>query len=207
MYYYLKFIFMKKNLYFFRHGETNYNLENRWYGCSIDTALNDNGVEQAKTLADKVANLGMSVLYCSPLLRAVQTANVIVQRIGIDVPIVILQNLREGNFGVVEGVTFDEVYQQFGKKFVDEICWPTTQNWDNAFPQGETKHNIFNRVLGCLNYIIYGSGDVNVGVVCHAGVLSALKCGLGLEATPNPNCSILHLQFDTETCTFVQVND
>lgn len=198
---------MKRNVYIFRHGETNYNLENRWQGCSIDTALNGNGVEQAKALAEKVVGLNITLLYSSPLIRAVQTANVIVQRIGMDIPIMILQDLREGNFGTVEGLTFDEAYQQFGKEFVDAICWPTVQNWDSAFPEGETKHNIFNRVLGCLNYIIYGSEDVNVGVVCHAGVLSALKCGLGLEATPNPNCSILHLQYDTETCTFVQVND
>ena len=179
---------MKRNVYIFRHGETNYNLENRWQGCGIDSVLNNNGLEQTRALAEKVTSLDITMVYCSPLIRAVQTANIIVQRIGIDVPITILQDLREGNFGTVEGLTFDEAYQQFGKEFVDAICWPTVQNWDSAFPEGETKHNIFNRVLGCLNY-------------------SALKCGLGLEATPNPNCSILHLQFDTETCTFVQVND
>lgn len=198
---------MKRNVYIFRHGETNYNLENRWQGCGIDAVLNSKGLEQARVLAEKVASLNLTMLYSSPLIRAVQTANVIVQRIGIDVPIMILQDLREGNFGVVEGVTFDEAYQQYGKDFVDAICWPTVQNWDNMFPGGETKHNMFNRVLGCLNCIIYGSEDVNIGVVCHAGVLSALKCGLGLEATPNPNCSILHLQYDTETREFVQVND
>ena len=198
---------MKRNVYIFRHGETNCNLEHRWCGCGIDAVLNDNGVEQAKALAEKVAGLNITMLYSSPLLRAVQTANVIVQRIGIDVPIMILQDLREGNFGLAEGLTFDEAYQQYGRDFVEDVCWPTVQNWDNAFPDGETKHNIFNRVLGCLNYIIYGSEDVNVGVVCHAGVLSALKCGLGLDATPNPNCSILHLQYDTEIREFVQVND
>ncbi len=198
---------MKRNVYIFRHGETNYNLENRWQGCGIDSVLNNNGFEQARALGDKIADLNLTILYCSPLVRAVQTANIIVQRIGSDVPVVILQDLREGNFGVAEGLTFDEVNEQYGADFANAVCWPTVQNWDIAFPEGETKHNIFNRVLGCLNCIIYGSEDVNVGVVCHAGVLSALKCGLGLEATPNPNCSILHLQYDTEMRTFVQVND
>lgn len=66
---------MKKDLYIFRHGETDYNLEHRWQGCGLDAVLNENGEEQARKLAEKVLSLGMTVLYCSPLVRAVQTAN------------------------------------------------------------------------------------------------------------------------------------
>ena len=65
---------MKKDLYIFRHGETDYNLEHRWQGCGLDAVLNENGEEQARKLAEKVLSLGMTVLYCSPLVRAVQTA-------------------------------------------------------------------------------------------------------------------------------------
>ena len=64
---------MKKDLYIFRHGETDYNLEHRWQGCGLDAVLNENGEEQARKLAEKVLSLGMTVLYCSPLVRAVQT--------------------------------------------------------------------------------------------------------------------------------------
>ena len=56
---------MKKDLYIFRHGETDYNLEHRWQGCGLDAVLNENGEEQARKLAEKVLSLGMTVLYCS----------------------------------------------------------------------------------------------------------------------------------------------
>lgn len=52
---------MKKDLYIFRHGETDYNLEHRWQGCGLDAVLNENGEEQARKLAEKVLSLGMTV--------------------------------------------------------------------------------------------------------------------------------------------------
>ena len=48
---------MKKDLYIFRHGETDYNLEHRWQGCGLDAVLNENGEEQARKLAEKVLSL------------------------------------------------------------------------------------------------------------------------------------------------------
>ena len=65
--------------------------------------MNENGEEQARKLAEKVLSLGMTVLYCSPLVRAVQTANKIACRSATELPIIILQDLREGDFGEVEG--------------------------------------------------------------------------------------------------------
>lgn len=198
---------MKRNVYIFRHGETDYNLEYRWQGCGLDPVLNGNGLDQAKKLAEKVASLRLTILYSSPLVRAVQTANILAQRVGIDIPIIILQDLREGHFGDAEGLTFAEVRGQFGEDFVSSVCWPTVETWDRSFPHGESKHDMFNRALGCLNYILRCTNEVNIGIVCHAGIMSALKCGLNLEQTPNPNCSVLHLQYDPETHLFEQIHD
>lgn len=123
-----------------------------------------------------------------------------------ELPIIILQDLREGDFGEVEGMTFDEVWAKFGDTFVENVCWPSFDNWDIHFPGGESKREIFGRVLHCLNRIVCKKDSV-IGVVCHAGVLSALKCGLELKKTPNENCSVLHLQYDSETKKFVQIFD
>ncbi len=202
---------MKKNIYFFRHGQTVYNLECRWQGCGLDAQLNEIGLEQAQELAGKVCKLGLTILYSSPLIRAVQTANAIAQKYEKSLPIVILQDLREGNFGIVEGWKSDKVCETFGTDFVEDICYPTLQNWDLRFPKGESKHEMFNRLLGCLNYILSYNDDENIGIVCHAGLLSVLKCGLGLEKKPADknilhrqfaNCCVLHLQYDTDTKQF-----
>ena len=178
---------MKKNLYVIRHGETMYNLEYRWQGCGLDAVLNENGERQAAELAKNVQNLGFEVLYCSPLIRAVQTANEIARQSEKDLPIVILQDLREGNFGEAEGHTFDEVRAMFGDEFVENVCWPTCENWNIRFPGGESKREIFGRVLHCIDQIVNKDNAI-VGIVCHAGVMSALKCGLGLKNTPNGRC-------------------
>ena len=196
---------MKKNIYLFRHGQTAYNLECRWQGCGLDAQLNETGLEQAQELADKVCKLGLTILYSSPLIRAVQTANAVAQKYEKTLPIVILQDLREGNFGIVEGWKSDKVCETFGADFVEDICYPTLQNWDLRFPKGESKHEMFNRLLGCLNYILSHGNDENIGIVCHAGLLSVLKCGLGLEECSVDrnvlhrqfaNCCVLHLHYD-----------
>ena len=62
--------------------------------------------------------------------------------------------LREGDFGEVEGMTFDEVRARFGDTFVENVCWPSFDNWDIHFPGGESKREIFGRVLHCLNRIV-----------------------------------------------------
>lgn len=197
---------MKKDLYIFRHGETDFNLQHKWQGCGVDSLLNETGKKQADMLAEKVCNLGMTRLYCSPLLRAVQTANRIAQRSKKDLPVVILQDLCEGDFGAADGLTFDEVREKFGRKLADAICFPTFANWDERFPKGESKREIFNRVSSCL-YRVVCDWDATIGVVCHAGVISALKCGLNLEMTPTENCSVLHLQYDVASGKFEQIKD
>lgn len=197
---------MKKDLYIFRHGETDYNLRHVWQGCCLDATLNENGEKQAEKLAERVQPFGITALYSSPLIRAVQTANKIAQKSDFALPITIFQDLREGNFGVAEGRTFEEVCSEYGEDFIECIFKPSFDNWDIHFPGGESKREIFIRVRHCLDEIMH-KDDVVIGIVCHAGVMSALKCGLGLEIIPDGNCSILHLQYDSETRKFVQIFD
>lgn len=197
---------MKKDLYIFRHGETDFNLQGRWQGCGVDSLLNKTGRKQADALAEKTRHLGMTKLYCSPLLRAVQTANRIALRGIKEPPVVILQDLREVDFGEADGLTFDEVKEKFGSRLADNVCTPSLENWDAHFPKGESKREAFNRVSFCLRHILC-DWDATVGLVCHAGVISALKCGLKLKMTPTANCSILHLSYDLSSDRFEQIGD
>lgn len=189
---------MRKDFYFFRHGQTDANLRGVWQGCSSDNLLNAIGKEQAKELAFKVKKLRLTNLYCSPLLRSVQTANIIVQGMGFSYPIGICQDLRECCFGDAEGLTFEETKARYGEELVNRILFPTMRSWDMHFPNGESKHEVFERVIKCLEYIVetslYAHGNQNrFGIVCHAGVINALQCGLGLKNVSYENCSILHL--------------
>ena len=166
---------MKKNIYIFRHGQTNHNLEQKWQGASINDALNVTGVQQAKELAQKVKNLKLEKVYCSPLVRAWQTALYVMENYA-GIRFEIMSNLREVNFGAAEGLTFEEVRKKFGSEFEQKLLCPTPQTWYLHFPNGESKLDVFKRVDACLQKIAAGAED-NVGVVCHAGVISALQCG------------------------------
>lgn len=62
------------SLYVTRHGQTDYNVDNRVCGKS-DARLTDLGIEQAKSLVSQLENLKLDYLYVSPLKRAIETAN------------------------------------------------------------------------------------------------------------------------------------
>ncbi|MBQ7284193.1 MAG: histidine phosphatase family protein, partial [Oscillospiraceae bacterium] len=106
-------------LYVARHGQTQYNAENRVCG-STNLPLTEVGKQQAKTLAEKVKDLGIDVIIASPMTRAMQTAGAVSLATGI--PVMMDDRLREHDYGTVEGIdrTKDEYWQQkyqFAAKF------------------------------------------------------------------------------------------
>jgi broad specificity phosphatase PhoE len=89
-------------LYLIRHGETEWNRENRTQGCSKDQPLSEKGLAQAKAVAERFRNNPIDVIYSSDLIRAYCTAKEISNIIGS--PIKRTEILREMNFGCCEGV-------------------------------------------------------------------------------------------------------
>jgi broad specificity phosphatase PhoE len=66
-----------------RHGQTAYNLEGRFQGQQ-PIPLDDTGREQAGELAERAAGYGFAALWCSPLLRARETAEIVSTRVGLE---------------------------------------------------------------------------------------------------------------------------
>ena len=64
-------------LYLARHGQTDWNLEHKAQG-QVDIPLNDTGIKQAEELKDKLKSYDFDICYCSPLKRAIQTAEIAV---------------------------------------------------------------------------------------------------------------------------------
>ncbi|MGN1097614.1 MAG: histidine phosphatase family protein [Clostridia bacterium] len=91
-----------KHIYFTRHGETVWNVENKICG-STDIELTENGRRQAAALGEEIRAEGMyidEILY-SPLIRAAETARLIAEATGI--PAREEARLTEQNFGRYEG--------------------------------------------------------------------------------------------------------
>lgn len=94
-------------LYIMRHGKTDWNIQFRLQG-SVDVPLNDVGREMARNAAKEYADVPLDVCYVSPLERARETAEILLE--GRDVPIIVDQRLREMCFGEYEGM--DHIYEK-----------------------------------------------------------------------------------------------
>ncbi len=88
-----------------RHAHTRYNAEKRYAG-TIDVPLSEAGVRDAREAARKLAGADFDVVVTSKMRRAAETARLIAGR---SVPVIQSGLCNERNFGVMEGLTWDEV--------------------------------------------------------------------------------------------------
>lgn len=88
-------------IYFMRHGQTDFNKENKWMGL-LDIPLNENGISQALSSISYINSLNIDIIYCSELKRAVQTSKIIANQLNL--PIRTDSRLNERSLGSLEGL-------------------------------------------------------------------------------------------------------
>lgn len=88
-------------IYFMRHGQTDFNKENKWMGL-LDIPLNVDGISQAHSSISSIKSLNIDVIYCSELKRAIQTSKIIANKLNL--PIRIDKRLNERSLGSLEGI-------------------------------------------------------------------------------------------------------
>ena len=101
-----------KHIYFFRHGETVLNAQGILQGHTAFPELNEKGIEQAKTIVQKLKDVPLQVIYSSPLKRARQTADIVNTQF--NVPIIEDARLKEMCLGDLEGMTVCEAKTKYG---------------------------------------------------------------------------------------------
>jgi len=123
---------MIERLFLVRHGQTQHNVAGITQGWS-DSELTEAGRDQVLRLAQRLASVGATALYSSPLGRALSTAEAIAEATGL--PIVMLEDLREMNYGGWEGRSFLDIrreYEELYQRWIaDETC---------ACPEGGESH-------------------------------------------------------------------
>ena len=90
---------------FVRHGETNWNKIGRQQG-KINIILNETGLRQAKQAAEQLKDVHFDHVYCSPLMRARQTAQAICK--GRTVPVTYDERISERDMGEFQGKHWEE---------------------------------------------------------------------------------------------------
>ncbi|WP_249870045.1 histidine phosphatase family protein [Oceanobacillus saliphilus] len=97
-----------------RHGVTHWNKERRAQGSS-DIPLDQEGLMQAKQLAERMSEQAWDIIYSSDLLRAQQTAKAIGDKLGL--PLQLDSRLRELGGGLIEGTTEEERIARWGPEW------------------------------------------------------------------------------------------
>ena len=93
-------------IYFVRHGETDYNIEQIIQG-QLDIPLNQTGINQAKELAENIKDIKIDKIYCSPLRRTKTTAEIINKYH--NVQIIYDDRLKEFYGGKFQGFRFKDL--------------------------------------------------------------------------------------------------
>ena len=125
-----------------RHGETDWNVAQRIQG-STDTPLNETGIMQAQKLAEELAKRETPIIgvYTSKLERAAKTAECVAEKLGKEC--IVLPGLEEINFGLWEGITWEQVAEQFPEEYQ---IWRQNRRYEHP-PKGESYQELVERIV------------------------------------------------------------
>ncbi|MBR1544863.1 MAG: histidine phosphatase family protein [Alphaproteobacteria bacterium] len=182
---------MKKTFYFVRHGETEWNKIGRIQGTT-DIPLSDVGVLQARKLAENLLDIPVSYIYSSPLKRAFMTADVISEKIGVEVKIAPL--LREVCFGDAEGKIYSELPDNI-KNSVNAIFDSGTDICLEDLVNAESFNDVFSRFMKFLDSV--PDDENNVLLVSHGGVIKIALLKFLSEQVRIGNCACFAFEYDT----------
>lgn len=156
-------------IYFVRHGQTDMNVHNMFYGW-YDADINATGIAQAEELREAFREIPIDVIYSSDLTRASHTAEIIAE----GRPVEKMPELREMAYGIWENRTWESMTEA-DRALLEKWKY----DWlDLEIPEGEAFMDFYNRVTGGLDRIIRENKGKQVLIVSHNGALSAMHCHL-----------------------------
>jgi 2,3-bisphosphoglycerate-dependent phosphoglycerate mutase len=126
-----------------RHGESQWNLENRFTGW-VDVPLSPRGIQEAKDAGEKVRSFTFDRAFTSVLTRANETLRLALETIGqTSIPIEKDKALNERMYGELQGLNKEETSKKYGEAQVK--IW--RRSYDVRPPGGESLKDTAERVL------------------------------------------------------------
>ena len=160
------------HLVLLRHGESQWNLENRFTGW-INVHLSPEGYEEARAAAQKISGYRFDRAFTSRLVRATATLRIVLLAIGQgQVPIEENQALNERMYGDLQGLNKEETAKRYGAEQVE--VW--RRSYEVRPPGGESLQDTAARVLPYYEEQIKPALDQGntVLIVAHGNSLRAL---------------------------------
>ncbi len=174
-----------------RHGESQWNLENKFTGW-VDVDLSPKGEKEADDAGRKLTDFSFDKVYTSALKRANRTMDIALEAAGItDVPIVYDKALNERHYGDLQGLNKAETAEKFG----DEQVHIWRRSFDVPPPNGESLKDTLARVMPYWEANIepdLKNGD-DILIVAHGNSLRSLAMHLESMTTED----VLNLNIPT----------
>ncbi len=176
-------------IYYVRHGQTDWNLARKMQGGGTEKELNSTGIEQANETKRELENIQYDIVICSPMYRAIQTAQIINKDKNIQM--ITDERIRERKLGELEG---HEITDEMESKI-----WNYDLNYQ--IPGGESVQDFEKRIMNFIEEIKEKYQDKTVLIVAHGGVAKVIKAHLyGMPDSKNlseiemKNCEIIEAE-------------
>ncbi len=159
-------------LVIFRHGQSVWNLENKFTGW-IDVDLSEKGISEAQQAGIKLKGFSFDFAYASALQRAQKTLNLALQAAGHpNLSPIYNQALNERMYGDLQGLDKEETAKKFGEDQVK--IW--RRSFDVPPPNGESLKDTADRVIPYFESEIIPKlkAGKNVVIAAHGNSLRAL---------------------------------
>ena len=181
-------------LYIMRHGKTEWNARHKLQGRT-DIPLNEEGRIMAENASKELENIHFDICYCSPLIRAKETAKIVLK--GRDIPIITDDRVLEMSFGIYEGIenSFQIPNCPINVLFKEPANYITPVEGAESFEDlysrtGEfLKEVVVPRLELGEDILIVGHGAMNSSIICQIQNIPIEKFwSAGLD-----NCKLMRL--------------
>lgn len=165
-------------IYFVRHGKTEWNLAERFQGGHGDSPLLPSSLADVAKLGKYLKGTKFLAIYSSPLKRAVTTAEGLKQAARLNLPVKIDERLREFNLGKLEGMKFTAASQQY-PQLINNF-WHHPDKYNPQIVNGEDYASVAARGLSFGRQMaqLYPQADDKVLAVSHGAALAAIMGSL-----------------------------
>jgi broad specificity phosphatase PhoE len=161
---------MRTKLILIRHGATDWNAQKKYCGYK-DVPLNADGRKQARMLRIRLSGIPIDVVYTSDLKRAVRTARLALGA----AKMIKVKELREINFGVLEGLSHDQIMKKYPIPYTKWLKDPFKKH---SIPQAESMPAFQKRIAKALKKILASNPGKTIAVFCHGGTISVFFTGI-----------------------------